>query len=324
MELNFETLLLLTAVAILLTLMHTVNGYSITSIVDKVKVFFGKMLHIGSGKLESVNQKALQIQTTEEKRKSFRYKFYVFASRVIGDLGWDPAAITPELLFIWTTIATLFLILLFSSIISNTLIKVMLFVTIQAWIYAIMYLLGRRRSIKRNRAIMDAEDLICQNITEIPAFTLRDVTPKVDKIIRQPFEKFVASYFASNQSFDEALLELNMAIGPRFNDLYTILLSLHNEGRPGMIDAFKDNIERNALARELNIEKEAEQAKQIKEFLICMGLLVATFFYTYFAFAAIAKFYSSLMGQVVILLYLSITVIVLCRVQYLQSQDYRG
>ena len=324
MELNYETLLLLTAVAIILTLWHSVTGTTLLSVIDKVKSAVNKVINFGNKKLTSANQRELQIQTTEEKRKSFRYKFYVFASRVIGDLGLDTSYVTPELLFIWTSIGTLFAILLLSKIITNTIIKVMLFIIIQVWIYAIMYLLGRRRSTKRNKALMDAEDLICQNISEIPAFTIRYVTPKVDKIIRQPFEKFVASYFASNQSFDEALMELNMSLGSRFDDLCTILLKLHNEGRPGMIDAFKDNIERNALARELNIEKEAEQSRQIKEFLACMGLLVGTFFYTYFAFEAIANFYSSLFGQVVILLYLSITVAVLCRVQLIQSQDYRG
>ena len=324
MVLNYETLLLLTAAAIIITLWYTVTGATLFTVIDKVKSAVNKVINFGNKKLTSVNQKELQIQTTEERLKSPRYKFYVFATRVIGDLGLDPTNVTPELLFIWSSIGTLFAIVLLSDIITNTFIKILLFVVIQVWIYAIMYLMGRRRSTKRNKALMDAEDLICQNITNIPAFTIRDITPKVNKIIRQPFEKFVASYFASNQSFDDALMELNMALGPRFDDLCVLLLKLHNEGRAGMIDAFKDNIERNALARELNIEKEAEQSRQIKEFLACMGLLVATFFYTYFAFEAIANFYSSLVGQIIVLMYLSITVAVLCRVQLIQSQDYRG
>lgn len=299
-------------------LLSNVLGVSLKSIFNDLRKWLGMFLKVSSRKLEKRNKKVFETQTFEEKKKSLYFSFMKLVNQIMKDLGITD--VTAEYMVMFVALISLgisFVCNLFGmSIVSD----VLMFVTCFIAIWCMLYLKSRKSHRKRVEAIRDAEDLICQNIEPSVLQTIKGIIPKVDPCIRMEFEKFIIN--EKSVFIYAALKQLNEDIGPEFDNLIGKLLKLEKEGKPGMLDAFKSNITRNAIQREYEAEEKQKEDEDTQEFLLCLGVVLVTFFGSFFGFADLREFYLSLGGQILVLSCALIILGIFCYCQMVQNKRY--
>lgn len=299
-------------------LLSNILDVKISSIVKDLRKWLREFLKSSSSELEKRNRKIFETQTFDEKNRSLYYSFMKLVSQIMKDLHITD--VTPEYLVVFVGLASLvvsFICNLFGmSLISDVLMFVTCFITI----WCLLYLKSRKSHRKRVEAIRDAEDLICQNIEPSVLKTIKDVIPKIDPIIRLEFEKFLVN--EKSIFIYAALKQLNEDIGPEFDNLIGKLIKLEKEGKPGMLDAFKSNITRNAIQREYEAEEKQKEDEDTQEFLLCLGVVLVTFFGSFFGFTELRHFYMSIGGQILILTCALIILGIFCYCQMVQNKRY--
>lgn len=299
-------------------LMSNILDFTVKDLLDTVRKLCTKLLHGSSRRLEKRNAKVFRTQSVKERKKSLIYKFFKLVNQMIVDLGIKD--ITSEYLVMCVLLSStgLSVVLCFFGL--NVVSGVLLIVCIFSTFFCFMYLLSRSQNRKRREAIRNAEDIICQNIKPSVLQTIKEVMPKIDPILKPEFERFVID--EKSIYIENALINLNENIGPEFDNLVGKLIKLDKEGKPGMLDAFKSNITRNSIQREYEIAEKEKEDADTQEFFLCLGVVLATFVFTFFGFKDVRSFYMSVPGQIIILVCLLTILGIFCYCQYIQNKRY--
>lgn len=269
-----------------------------------------------------VTTKKFGVESRKKKQKSLLYRYNVFMLGIIQDIGFG-ASVTPEYTSIFIGIASFILMLICSSIITNVIIQVLLFITIYVAVVAAMFLISRSKARYRQRALLLAENLLCQNIKPSMIQTVEVCIDKIDASIRPYFQKYRVQIVNQKASSELALDELNMVLGPSFDDFCNKMSKLELEGKPGMIDTFKDNIDRNSLILRLLTEKAERNKRMNMVFVGTVAIILAFVLITIVTFEKVRLFYISTIGQAVLVLLIMLPVLVLCYCQYCQNKKYK-
>lgn len=299
-------------------LMSNILNFTLKDVIHTVRELCTRLLHGSSRKLEKRNAKVFRTQSVKERKKSIIYKFFKLVNQMIVDLGMKN--VTSEYLVMCVLLGSsgLSVILWFFGL--NVVSGVLLVVCIFSTFFCFMYLLSRSQNRKRREAIRNAEDIICQNIKPSVLQTIKEVIPKIDPILKPEFERFIID--EKSIYIENALINLNDNIGPEFDNLVGKLIKLDKEGKPGMLDAFKSNITKNSIQREYEIAEKEKEDADTQEFFLCLGVVVATFVFTFFGFKDVRSFYMSVPGQIVVLVSLLTILGIFCYCQYVQNKRY--
>ena len=305
-------------VVLMYLLLTNILGFGVKSLIADVNNFIKKVIKKSSNTLEKRNFKRFETQSRKEKQKSLYYNFYKLVSNIVADL--ELKSMTPDYLIVLVFVGSATFSVICNFVGMSVFTDLLMFLCCFIGVFCILYLKSRSRSRLRREAIRDAEDLICQNIELSVLNTIRKVMPDINPIIRPAFDRFIINQ--KTVFIIKSLEILNDEIGSQFDNLVGKLIKLEKEGKPGMLDAFKSNINRNSIQREYELEEKIREDQDAQECLICLATVIVTYFGTFFGFNEIRKFYCSVAGQIITLTCVLVILGIFCYCQWVQSKEY--
>ena len=227
--------------------LYNLNIFTVFSgIGKKILKFANKGIYMQERKYH----RDLEIGRINDKTK--RVKIYRFLNDLIIDLGLKRRGATPYE-FLWMVIVGSAFIslagckLLFNSFITALMMGPIVF----AAIMCMLYTKGNRAHDERIDAVIEAENIICNNIKDGVVVAVRNSIELMPVKVRGEFRDFLDNIEAKNLHIKTALLELNNNLGSVADDFIKKCIVFETEEEAGISGMFKDIVETNNMKTEL-------------------------------------------------------------------------
>lgn len=278
---------------------------------------FGKFIN----KKETAYHRDLEIGKINEKRN--KVKIYRFLNDLIIDLGLKQKGATPyEFLFI-LAVCVLFITLAICKILFGSI--WMSFVMYPIVFAATMCILYTRANIahdQRIESVIEAENIICNNITNGVVSAVRDALDVIPREVRGDFRDFLDNIEHKNYHIKTALMELNANLGSVADDFIKKCIMFEMEEEHGIVGVFRDVVEINNIRMEMRVEMK-RKFEEVKTQFIMGGTMILVFLGGVIAlYKDVAHFYfKTPIGQLVLALDALLFVIEFVYITYLRAQE---
>lgn len=265
------------------------------------------------------NERSFRVQTVKEKNSSILFYILMKTKQLLVNLGWTGYA-TPELLIIAVILLAATISTLASVFIHSIILRFCLCIVLIVWIFTLLYVASQSNAMRRQKAFMQAEDIICQNLEKTFKLTVENNIKSFDELVKPTFIAYINNYqiYKSNNI---ALDLLNMEFGRQATDLCDKAKLLETKGGEGIRDTFKNNILRNeSVRKQLNIEQDSYN-EQMRGFALACGLAVG-FIIILLSFEAMRIFFKTTYGQALIVSIVAYTAKMCFRIQQIHSKTY--
>lgn len=278
---------------------------------------FGKFIN----KKEENYHRDLAIGKIDEKRKS--YKLYNFLSELIIDLGLIRTGVTPyELLFIVCTLTFMVTTILCKIIFGSFLITILMFPVVIIGVFCVMYTKANLAHDQRIENVIEAENIICNNIKVGVVVAIRDSLDVLPKEIRPDFKDFIDNIEQQNYHIKTALLELNAHLGSVADDFIKKCIVFEMEEEHGIAGMFQDIVEINNINLEMRVEMKRKFEEVKSEFKIGATMIFAFLGGVLAIFPNVRNFYfNNWIGQVIIAIDILLLIIEYVYITYLRAQE---
>lgn len=249
------------------------SGLKPIDLAHKVIVFFSKLVAKFINKRETKYHIDVQIGKITEKRAS--YKLYRFLGDLIIDLKMKDSGITPyELLFIVTSVCTVVTTVICRLLFGSWLITILFLPAVLIGVFCVMYTKANVSHDQRIEDVIEAENIICNNIKQGVLVAVRDSKDVLPKSVRQDFLDFIDNVEQKNYHIKTALMELNTKLGSVADDFIKKCIVFEMEEEHGIVGMFADIVEMNNINMEMRIlmKRQFEQVKS--EFIMGGGMIV--------------------------------------------------
>lgn len=243
-------------------------------LVHKVLQLFMKLFAKSINKHETKHHRDVEIGKLTEKRVSF--KFYRFLSELIIDLQLKDSGITPyELLYVTLGAVSIVTIVL-SKILFNSILIAIVFIPIVAvGAFCIMYTRANIAHDARIEAVIEAENIICNNIKGGVVVAVRESLDVIPKSVRMDFKDFIDNIEQKNYHVKTALLELNARLGGVADDFIKKCIVFEMEEEHGIAGMFNDIVEMNNINMEMRTQMKRKFEEVKTEFNIGATMIFA-------------------------------------------------
>lgn len=290
-------------------MLHTLGRWLMTKI--------SKMLN----KQERLYHRDIEIGKINEKRA--KVKLYRFLSDLIIDLNMTHSGITPyELLFI-----TMFLVLIATMLISKIVfgsifISIILCPIITVAVFCIMYTKANVSHDARIEAVIEAENIICNNIKIGVVAAIRESMDTLPKEVRQDFRDFIDNVEYKNYHVKTALQELNMRLGSIADDFIKKCIVFELEEEHGIANMFRDVVEVNNIKMQIRIEMKRKFEEVINNFKLGAGMIFTFLGLVLFIYEDIRTFYfTTFIGQLIICIDILLLIAEYVYITYLRAKE---
>lgn len=258
----------------------------------------------GFSKLVSKKEKAyhrdIEIGKIDSRRK--RVKLYKFLSDLIIDLGMVDTGIKPyELLY--SVLITVAVLTLFVSnvIFGNMLIAIILYPIFTIGIFCGLYTKANIAHDRRIESVIEAENIICNNIKSGVLVAVKDCLEVLPKEVRPDFRDFVDNVEQKNIHIKTALIELNIRLGSVADDFIKKCIVYELEEEHGISEMFKDIVEVNNLKSEMRVLIKRKLERVVTDFKISASMIFVFLLGVLFVYPNIRHWYfTSFIGQSII------------------------
>lgn len=183
---------------------------------------------------------------------------------------------------------------------------------------AFLLVLTKKKIRANDNAVMDALDAICPSVNLGIQKAISTNMSSFDRRIVHHFEWFNTATTLQGYDFAEAMDELAVRLGPRFNEFANKAKVFDEYYRAGMEDIFKDIIEANNDTRSDNVELDELFAKKNQDLLMVSALLGSFLGYMYVSPLTKDFMLDSFWGQLVTAVEVSLLVLIYSVSQLLQ------
>ena len=232
---------------------------------------FGKIIN----SKELAYHRDLAIGKLDEKKN--RVKIYRFLNDLIIDLGFKQKGATPyEFLFI-VLVCVLFITIAFCQIVFNNIL--MAFIMYPIIFVASLCVLYTRANIahdQRIEAVIEAENMICNNISNGVVVSVKTVLNVLPSQVRADFKDFIDNIEYKNYHIRTALLELNLNLGSVADDFIKKCIVFETEEEHGIVGMFRDIVEINSIKMEMRTEMK-HQFEEVKTQFTIGALMIFVF-----------------------------------------------
>ena len=216
-------------------------GFGI-SIIQKISKFTNQAIY----KKEKKYHRDLEIGKINDKTR--RVKIYKFLNDMIIDLGLKKRGATPYefltfVIFISIVAGLTLCKLLFNSLLTAIIMTPIIF----AALMCVLYTKGNREHDSRIDAVIQAENIISNNIKDGVVVAVRNSIDLMPAKIRGEFRDFLDNIEHKNMHIRTALLELNNNLGSISNDFIKKCIVFEMEEEAGLAGVFKDVVEVNNI-----------------------------------------------------------------------------
>lgn len=213
-----------------------------------IKKLFAKTIN----KKERAYHRDVEIGKITEKMVT--HKLYRFLSELIIDLQMKESGITPyELLYITLVCTGIGTVILTKILFNSYLIAIAFFPIVAIGVFCVMYTKANVAHDARIENVMEAENIICNNIKSGVLVAVRESLDVIPAGVRQDFKDFVDNVEQKNYHIKTALLELNIQLGSIADDFIKKCIVFEMEEEHGIAGMFNDIVEMNGIRSECRI-----------------------------------------------------------------------
>lgn len=289
----------------------------ILSFINFLLSIFGKFIN----KQEENYHRDLAIGKIDEKRKT--YKLYNFLNELIIDLGLIRTGVTPyELLFIVCTLTFIVTAILCKIVFGSFLMTIVMFPVVIIGVFCVMYTKANLAHDQRIENVIEAENIICNNIKVGVVVAVRDSLDVLPKEIRPDFKDFIDNIEQQNYHIKTALLELNAHLGSVADDFIKKCIVFEMEEEHGIAGMFQDIVEINNINLEMRTEMKRKFEEVKSEFKIGATMIFAFLGGVLAIFPNVREFYfSTWVGQLIIAIDVLLLILEYVYITYLRAQE---
>lgn len=289
----------------------------VLSFINFLLSIFGKFIN----KQEENYHRDLAIGKIDEKRKT--YKLYNFLNELIIDLGLVRTGVTPyELLFIVCTLTFIVTAILCKIVFGSFLITIVMFPVVIIGVFCVMYTKANLAHDQRIENVIEAENIICNNIKVGVVVAVRDSLDVLPKEIRPDFKDFIDNIEQQNYHIKTALLELNAHLGSVADDFIKKCIVFEMEEEHGIAGMFQDIVEINNINLEMRTEMKRKFEEVKSEFKIGATMIFAFLGGVLAIFPNVREFYfSTWVGQLIIAIDVLLLILEYVYITYLRAQE---
>ena len=272
-------------------------------------------------KREKAYNRDLEIGKITEKRTT--YKFYKFLSELIIDLGLKYTGITPYELLTFTTLGTLFVAWIACQILfGNGWMVLIIGPILLVGVFCVLYTKANIAHDTRIEEVIEAENIICNNIKVGVVVAVRDSLDVLPKGIRQDFKDFVDNVEQKNYHIKTALLELNSKLGSVADDFIKKCIVFELEEEHGIAGMFQDIVEINNINMEMRTQMKRKFEEVKFEFITGASMIFLFLAGVLVIFPDVRGFYFNTgIGPVVIAIDVLLLIAEFVIITYLRAQE---
>lgn len=289
----------------------------ILSFINFLLSVFGKFIN----KQEENYHRDLAIGKIDEKRKT--YKLYNFLNELIIDLGLLRTGVTPyELLFIVCILTFIVTAILCKIIFGSVLMVIVMFPVVLIGVFCVMYTKANLAHDQRIENVIEAENIICNNIKVGVVVAVRESLDVLPKEIRPDFKDFIDNIEQQNYHIKTALLELNAHLGSVADDFIKKCVVFEMEEEHGIAGMFQDIVEINNINLEMRVEMKRHFEEVKSEFKIGAAMIFAFLGGVLAIFPNVREFYfTTWIGQLIIVIDVLLLILEYVFITYLRAQE---
>lgn len=272
-------------------------------------------------KQEEAYHRDLEVGKLNEKRT--RVKLYRFLNDLIIDLGMSGTGITPyELLWITVILTLIITGILCQLLFGSIAMLIILGPIFTLAVFCVMYTRANIAHDTRIESVIEAENIICNNIKVGVVVAVRDSLNVLPASVRQDFQDFVNNVETKNTHVRTALMELNAKLGGIADDFIKKCIVFETEEQHGISGMFTDVIQVNNIRMQLRIEMKRRFEEVVNSFV--MGALMIFIFLggVLVVYPDVREFYfTNFIGNVIIAIDALILVLEYVYITMLRAQE---
>lgn len=305
--------------ALLLIVRHT--GFPIWVVIKKMIEAFKK----GTGSFVNARETAYQrdLAIGKATEKSQRVKLYRFMNDLIIDLGLKNTGITPyEFLLIICAICAAITIMVCATVFGSWVMFIPFFPIITVGVVCGLYTKANSAHDARIEAIIEAENIICNNIKGGVLLAVKSSMDVIPKEVRTEFRDFIDNVEQKNYHIKTALQELNLQLGSVADDFIKKCIVFELEEEHGIAGMFKDVVEVNNIKMEMRTEMKRRFEEVKHEFIVGAAMILIFLFGVIAIYQDIAYFYFKTgIGNIILAIDALILMSEFVFITYLRAQE---
>lgn len=309
--------ILITAWLLIISITKMQISGLIKQFLNFVSKVFGKFIN----KKEETYHRDIEIGKLNEKRTTV--KLYRFLSELIIDLNMSQSGITPYELLTITCILTITVTAIICKMLFGTFIMVIPMGPIAiVGVFCVMYTKANIAHDARIENVIEAENIICNNIKVGVVVAVRDSLDVIPKEVRPDFKDFIDNIEQKNYHIKTALLELNAKLGSIADDFIKKCIVFEMEEEHGIAGMFQDIVEINNIKMEMRIEMKRKFEEVKTNFIIGAGMIFTFLAGVLIVFPLVRDFYFKTgLGQIIIAIDMLLLILEFVYITYLRAKE---
>ena len=288
-----------------------------------VRIMHGTTTGIGKfiNKKEVKYNRNLEIGKINKKRA--QYKLYNLLNDLTIDLGIKRQGVTPyEFLFLLMLLSAVISSVLGWVVFGNTIIVILSYPVILAGVACTFYTKANLAHDLRIEAVIEAENIICNNISGGVVVAVRNSLDALPKDVKQEFKEFLDNIEHENYFIKTALLDLNNKLGSVADEFISKCIMFELEEEHGIIGIFSDVVEMNNIKTEARNSMKRKFEQVSTQFLIGASMIIIFLFGVIAIFPVVRNFYfNNTIGQLLLLIDGTILIGEFVFITYLRAQE---
>lgn len=278
---------------------------------------FGKFIN----KKEQKYHRDKEIGKIDEKRTTV--KLYRFLSELIIDLNLLRTGVTPyELLALTVIITSVVTIVACKVIFGSILISIVMIPIVIVGTFCIMYTKANVAHDTRIEAVIEAENIICNNIKVGVVVAIRESLAVLPKTVRPDFKEFIDNIEHKNYHVKTALLELNSRLGSVADDFIKKCIVFEMEEENGIAGMFQDIVEINNINMKMRVKMKRKFEEVKTEFILGASMIFIFLGGVLAIYPDVRNFYfTNALGQIIIAIDVLLLIIEFVYITYLRAQE---
>ena len=258
------------------------------------------------------------------KRNSSRHNIYTFLNDLTIDLGLKMKGCTPyELLFFLIVLAVVISLVLAAAL-SNALFGVFAFPIVFFAVVCGIYTKANASHAARIGAIIEAENIICNNISSGVKVAVRSSINSFPKEVKDEFVDYLHE-LDDNTHPVTALKHLNDKLGSISDSFIANCIQFEMQAESGTADTFQDIVEMNAYMTTVRVKMNRTFEQITNEFLLCVAIFGAFFVGVLALYPFVRSIYfDTVFGNLLLLIDLFLVVLYFVIITYNRAKSYFG
>lgn len=278
---------------------------------------FGKLVH----RTEKKYHRDYEIGKINEKTR--KVKIYRFLNELTIDLDLKRAGATPYQFLFIVLLGSFFLtVVICRALFGGLLLVPIMFPIVFAGVMSILYTRANIAHDGRIEDVIEAENIICNNIKDGVVVAVRNSVDMMPISVRGYFKDFLDNIEHKNYHIKSALLDLNNNLGSISDDFIKKCIILETEEEHGIIGMFNDVIEINNIKMEERTDMKRRFEEVVTEFVIGAVMIFVFLVGVMVVYDNVADFYlRNPLGQIILALDILLLISEFVFITYLRAKE---